>query len=151
MKPPNGEMVGVAWLTWLKDQGVIAAPAATSRPDPAGWYGTGFLVVSLVGSAADPEGPGWRAPILSVDAWAYTPNGSRPPWDHAAGLAQLVHDAAEDGLVPPGPLALRTGYDRARIQTAWRATDIRRVVEPEGSSYAHYSVDVGLGWVRIPA
>lgn len=151
MKPPNGEMVAVAWLSWLKDQGVTEAPAATSRPDPAGWHQTGFLVAMLVGSAASAESPGWRAPIISVDAWAYTPNGGQPPWAHAAGLAQLIHDAAEDGLVPPEPLELRAGYDRARVQTVWPVSDIRRVLEPEGSSYAHYSVDVGLAWVRIEA
>jgi hypothetical protein len=151
VKAPNSEQAAMAWLTWLREQGHTAAPAATSRPDPSGWYQTGFLVVATVGTAHDANTPGWRAPILSVDAWTYAPESGRPPYGHAAGLAQIVWDAAEGGLVPPLPLAVGTGYDRVQVQTVWPVTEIRRVPEPDGSSYAHYSIDIGLGWVRVPA
>lgn len=149
MKAPNSEQAAVAWLGWLREQGVIAAPAATTRPDPAGWQTTGFLVVATVGTGHDPNTPGWRAPILSVDAWTYRAGASTPPYGHAAGLAQLVWDAAEAGQVPALPLAVGAGYDRVQVQSVWPVTELRRVSEPDGSSFAHYSIDIGMGWVRV--
>ena len=149
-KPVNSEQLGVAWLTWLRSVDPSVPPASTTRPaNAASWAGTGFLVVSVVGDASGPDND-YRAPILSVDAWTYTPNSGKPQWEWAAGIAQTVRNAAARGLVPPAALPIRSGYHRARVDTVWKMTEIRRVPEPDGSSYAHFSVDIGLGWVEVP-
>lgn len=148
-KPPNSEQVAVALLKRWKEQGVTAAPAATTRPDPSTWSATGFYTVSVVGKANPADSAGYRGPVVSVDAWAYAPSSGRPPLAHAAALAQLIYDAADAGLHLPVTLDVAAGYSKARVDTAWPVSEIRRVTEPDGSSFAHYSVDIGIGWTRL--
>jgi hypothetical protein len=149
VKSPGSELAGVAYLTWLKSAGHLDAPAATSRPVGTAWSATGFLVVGVVGDAAGPDSR-WEAPILSVDAWAVTPTSGQAPWGHSAGLAEIIRQAAKRGLVPSGTLATKTGFAPVRINTVWAMSEVRRVPEPDGSAYAHHSVDIGLGWVEVP-
>lgn len=145
MKAPNSEQVAVGWLNALP---LLDAPAATNRPAGTGWSATGFVVVSVVGSAARPDATD-NAPIVSLDCWAVAAGSGQPPWAHAAGIAQIIREYAKTWT---GSVDLDTspGYNRARVASAWPVTEIRRIPEPDGSSYAHYSLDIGLRWVEVP-
>lgn len=149
MKAPSSEHAALAWAKYLRDSGLIDAPAATTRPSGTAWASTGFVVVSIVGATGPREVP-YNIPALSFDTWAVNTSGSQPPYGHASGLAQIIRDAAIAG--PPRGLILDTlpGFDRIRIDTTYPLSELRRIAEPEGSTFAHYSVDIALGWVRVP-
>lgn len=150
MKAPNSELAALAWMKWLRDMGAIDAPAATNRPSGTAWAPTGFVVVSIVGASGPRDVP-YNIPALSFDAWAVSLSGTgAPPYGHASGLAQIIRDAAVMGMRPNGPLPTIPGYDPVRIDTLYPLSELRRIAEPEGSSFAHYSVDIALGWVRVP-
>lgn len=145
MKAPNSEQVAVAWLNWLPD---LDAPAATNRPEGTTWSATGFAVASVVGDGG-PRDVTYSVPVIGVDAWAVSPGSGKPPWSHAAGLTQIIRKAAVlfSGSVR---LDMPAGYAPVLVTTAFPVSEIRRVPEPEGSSYAHYAVDIALGWVEVP-
>lgn len=145
-------------MKWLKDQGAIDAPAATNRPSGTAWASTGFVVVSVVGDASATQVAGrgsapdvpWWVPVLSFDVWTVSTSGGQPPYGHAAGIAQILREAAMSGLGTRKTLDTLPGFDRVRIDTAYPVSELRRIAEPDGSSFAHYSVDIALGWVRVP-
>jgi hypothetical protein len=138
-------------MKWLRDAGVIDAPAATNRPSGTAWGTTGFVVVSIVGASGPADVP-YNVPALSFDTWAVPTSGTgQPPYGHASGLAQIIRDAAVMGMRPNGPLPTLPGFDPVRLTgTMYPLSELRRVAEPDGSSFAHYSVDIALGWVRVP-
>lgn len=149
MKAPSSEHAGLAWAKWLRDSGAIDAPAATTRPSGTAWSATGFVVVSIVGDGSPGDLP-YEVPALSFDTWAVNTSGSQPPYGMASGLAQIIRNAAVEGV--PRGLILPTipGFDRVRLDGTRPLSGLRRIAEPEGSTFAHYSVDIALGWVRVP-
>lgn len=149
MKPPTSDLVAAAWLNAIPN---LAAPAATSRPsDAASWSATGFLVVSVVGSAGVKDLSQHRRPIVSVDAWAYSAGSSKPPRGMSSGLLELVRAATEDpamiGIVVT-PVSGSVQFAPVLVTDAWLETAESREVPDPDSGYAHHSIDLGLSWVR---
>lgn len=148
MKPPTPDLVAAAWLNAIPG---LDAPAATSRPaDASSWAATGFLVVSVVGSAGLRDLAGQRRPIVSVDAWAYSSSSSKPPRGMASGLLEIVRAATEDpatlGIVQPVSGSVQ--YGPALVTDVWLETAEAREIPDPDAGYAHYSIDLGLAWVR---
>lgn len=147
MKTPTSDLVAAAWLNALPD---LLAPAATSRPaDTSTWSATGFLVVSVVGSAGMRDLSGQRKPIVSVDAWAVSPGSSKPPVGMSAWLLEIVREATElPGPWTVTPTSGSVSYAPALITDVWLETaEARRVPDPD-ATYAHHTIDLGLSWVR---
>lgn len=146
MKSPNSEQVAVAWLNWLPG---LDAPAATRRPaNDSSWATTGFVTAAVVGDNALPDVPR-SVPIIGVDAWAVSPGSSQPPYEHAAGIAQVIRNAAWWFAVPIR-LDVKAGYRRVIVQGVRPISEVRRIAEPEGSPYAHCTLDIELSWVELP-
>lgn len=142
---PTSPLVAVAWLRSLQD---LTAGVATSRPtDATSWASTGFVVVSVVGSAGIRDLSQQRKPIVSVDAWGVSLNSSKPPRNQAASLLEIIRAATED--FQPVTVDAGTGYDQALVTDAWVETPEPREIPDQDSSYAHFTVDLGLAWVRI--
>lgn len=137
-------MVAVAWLNALP---TLGAPAATSLPAGTTWSTTGFVVVEVVGTGHVPDVPS-RAPILRCHAWAMTPNSSSAPYGHASGIAQIIWDAAVNGLAL-GPVPTKSGFARALVQSVWPVSELQRIPDPDASR-AHYVLDIGMRWVPLP-
>lgn len=142
---PTSPLVAVAWLRSLVD---LPAGVATSRPtDASSWASNGFIVVSIVGSAGIRDLAYQRKPIVSVDAWAVSLNSSKPPRNQAAGLLEIIRASTED--FQPVTVNVGTGYDQALVTDAWvESAEPREIPDPD-SSYAHFTMDLGLAWVRI--
>lgn len=142
---PTSPLVAVAWLRSLAD---LPAGVATTRPtDTSTWSATGFVVVSVVGSGGVRDLSQQRKPILSLDAWGVNPGSSKPPRNQASGLLEIVRAATEN--FQPVQVSAGTGYDAALVTDAWmEAAEPREIPDPD-SSYAHFTVDLGLAWVRL--
>lgn len=142
---PTSPLVAVEWLRSLAD---LPAGVATSRPtDAASWASTGFVVVSVVGSAGIRDLSQQRKPIVSVDSWGVSIGSSKPPRNQAAALLEIIRAATED--FQPVTVNVGTSYDQALVTDAWMETPEAREIPDPDSSYAHFSVDLGLSWVRI--
>lgn len=143
MNPPNSPLVAVAWLQ------ALGLPAGTARPAAAtSWAASGFLVVSVVGSAGIRDLSPQRKPILSIDSWGVSPSGSKPPKGLAAGNLEILRRHVESFTAPvavnPG-----TGYAQAMISDVWiERAEPQEIPDPD-SSYAHYVQDIGLAWVSL--
>lgn len=145
MKLPTSPLVAEAWVKSIPG---FPAGVATTRPaDPATWSATGFVVVSVVGSAGTPDLAAQRKPIVSMDAWGVVIGSSKPPRGQTLDLLELIRAATEDFLpvlLTPGPAGL---YRPVLVQDAWMVTPEPREIPDPNASYAHYLADVGLAWV----
>lgn len=144
MNAPTSPLVAVAWLQRL------GLPAATARPaDAATWSAAGFVVASVVGGAGAADLTGQRRPIVSLDAWAVSLNSSKPPRNQAANLLETIRATVDDFapvVVTPGPAGL---YRDALVQDAWLVTSEPREIPDPDTSYAHFTMDVGIAWVAL--
>ena len=144
---PTSPLVAVAWLGSIPG---LSAPVATSRPaDPASWAGTGFVVVSVVGSAGDRDLSASRKPILSVDVWAVSLGSSKPPRGMAGAIAEQVREATESPAARiVTPKSGSVSYAPALVTDAWLESGEPREIPDPDAGYAHFSMDIGLTWVR---
>lgn len=145
---PTSPLVAVAWINAIPG---LDAPAATSRPsDPTSWQTTGFVVVSVVGSAGDRDLSASRKPIVQVDGWAYS-GGSKPPRGMAGALLERIREATEDpamsGLVVT-PQSASVAYAPALVTDVWLESGEAREIPDPDAGYAHFTIDIGLSWVR---
>lgn len=147
--PANSAQVAAAWLNAIPG---LDAPVATTRPaDPSSWANTGFVVVSVIGSAGDRDLSASRRPILQVDAWAVSPGSSKPPRGMAGAIAERVRQATEDPAmvgITVVPRSGSVGYAPAVVADVWLESGEPREIPDPDSSYAHFSMDIGLTWVR---
>jgi hypothetical protein len=141
---PVTDMVAQAWLSSLP--GLSAGMVGATLPQGDSWASTGFVQVTVVTGAVDPY-TGLRAPQVQVDCWARKPESAKPPWRQANQLAELVVAATVNGTGQQTILDLGVHYDAARVLSVRALGEPRRVVDPDGS-YARYSVDLGVTWVR---
>jgi hypothetical protein len=144
-RPPNDELVGVAFLKTLHAD--LATAVATRLPtDPTVWAASGFVVVRGIGGGQHAELP-WQNPNLQLDVYAVNPNADDPPWDLAADLAARITTGARDMTKLNQPLTLRTGYDQARVTGLTCQRPRRQIGDP--ASYAWYQIDAQLDWVPL--
>jgi hypothetical protein len=141
---PTNELVAVAWLNGVT--GITSGKVATSLPkDATSWASTGFVRVAAVGGSTNPHVP-LIAPALQIDCWANGGNSDKPPWGQANALAEAIRAACYDTSTVGRTLTLPTGYDIARVRSAYLLGEpVRR--ESDESSYARYQFDLQLAWV----
>lgn len=148
---PTNELVAVAWLS-QRVPGIVAGQVATTLPSsPAAWAAEGFVQVQSIGGIPDVELP-VRHPLMQVDFWAASVDASgtvssKPPWNKANRLAELVRAAIEDGQEYGKPVTLPADYLGARVLAVILISEPMRM-SGDPSGYAHYSADLALDWVR---
>ena len=143
---PTNELVVESWLAGVV--GLTSSMVATTLPkDSTAWAAKGFVQVVIIGGTPDIDVP-IRRPLVQLDFWATGAGTStKPPWNLAAGLAELVRTGVE--FQQYGQLVTtREGYFNARVLSAIMRTEPRRV-EGDPSGYARYSADVELHWTRL--
>lgn len=140
---PTSELVVVTWLR----QRVALAGAQVATALPSELPAEGFITVAAVPSAALVDGGG-RLSVLTLDAWAAPANGgSKPPWNRAAQLAEVVRNALASDVQVFGKLIdLGPDYFAARMLSLYMTTEPRRV-NGDPSAYARYTFDVAASWV----
>jgi hypothetical protein len=141
---PNNELVAVAWL-----QGIpyLGSRVATSLPtDNSTWSASGFVTAVAAGGTPNSELP-WRMPAIGVTCWGVAPTSGKPPWNLASQLAEQVREAVLDHTAAPRLVTLPTGYELAFVRTVQLLSEPTRV-PGDVASYARYTLDIGLWWVR---
>lgn len=145
---PTNDLVGVAWLR-QRVPGLDAGQVATSLPrDPSSWRAAGFLTLSTLGRSPDVDIP-VRHPAYRLDAWAAGADGStKPPWNLANRLIELVRAATESDTALYGKaVTLPAGYLGARVQAAYLLDEPQRI-EGDPSGYARFTSLLAIDWVR---
>lgn len=143
----NNDLVAVAWI---KAALGLTGGVGTELPgDTSTWAASGFIQVGPVVGGASSAYNSQRAPVLSIECWAVTPNSRRPPWGAANTLAERVWAAC--GAVPTSNRAvtLPAGFPKVMVHGAVALTDPRRIYGDD-SAFAHYQFDVSLTWKAVP-
>lgn len=139
---PNTELVGCAWLGGIT--GLSPQMVATQLPaDTTSWKTTGFVTCVVSGGSPGIHTP-MRSPVLALDFWAVNPGSNKPPWFMANSLAELV-DVGCRATTAQRWLTMPTGYEQARVLTAYFVTEPRRNYL-DGGGYARYSADLAIHW-----
>lgn len=148
--PPNNDLVAVAWLS-QRVPGLVAAQVATTLPaDASTWTAEGFVQIQAIpGRVPDIDVP-LRLPVYQVDCWAVTADASgnptfKPHWPKANRLAELIRLGVE-AQVHGKPVELPSGYNGARVQSAYLLSEPARVPD-DPSGYARFTLDLALDWV----
>lgn len=150
---PNSELVFEAWLKGI--DGVPPNGVGTTLPgDNTTWAASGFVQYSVVGGSPGVYVPE-REPVFTVDCWAVRLNSAKPPWGMANNLAETIVEACYQGVDETIPTARvvtisRSGYEQARVQSAYPLTEPRRMPGDE-ARFARYQFDLALFWVRVPS
>lgn len=139
---PNGELVASAWLGGLA--GLSPQMVATQLPrDVASWQAGGFVTVAVNGGSPGIHNP-MRSPTFRVDTWAVSRGSSKPQWFMANTLMELV-DAGCRAQSGQRWLTLPSGYDLARVLTAYLLSEPQRVYDDAGN-LARYTANLALHW-----
>jgi len=145
----NTDLVAVAWLGGVA--GLTAAMVGAQLPaDATTWITSGFVTVRTSGGRPVLDNA-LRGPVVTVDTWACKPTSSKPPWNRANELAELVvracyprTDAERTNLCRL--LTLPGSYPAVRVLSAYPVTEPRRSYGDIGD-YASYTFDLQLNWV----
>lgn len=143
---PTTELVAVAWLKLMVPY--LGNRVATELPqDNASWSASGFTVVSATGGTPHPELEVAR-PVVTVDTYAVSPSGGRPPWNLANQQAEQIKHQAQLRALTGGQAAyvtLPAAYRSARVFGVRALTEPRRVPGDQGN-YARYTQDLEVWW-----
>jgi hypothetical protein len=145
--PANSTVVTMAWLRTIPG---LESIVSTVLPDPANtdWASTGFVTVTTgSGGTAHTYYPE-RQPVMTVHGWATNTGGGKTskklPKGKAASLIERVV-AATYGAVPA--ISLGSVYKPVYIEFVEPVFEIGEVPEPH-SNFAHYSIDIRIGWIE---
>lgn len=147
----NTDLVAVAWLGGVS--GLTPNMVGAQLPaDATTWAATGFVTVRTSGGRPALDVP-MRGPVVTVDTWAVKPTSSKPPWNKANQLAELIVRACEplseqERIAMKRTLTLPTGYPAARVESAYVVTEPRRSYGDIGD-YASFTVDLQLHWADL--
>ncbi len=145
----NTDLVAVAWLGGTV--GLTTDMVGSQLPaDATTWSTNGFVTVRTSGGRPVLDNA-LRGPVVTVDTWACKPTSSKPPWNKANALAELIvracyprTDAERTNLCRL--LTLPSGYPAARVLSAYPVTEPRRNYGDIGD-YASFTFDLQLNWV----
>jgi hypothetical protein len=152
---PDSEVVAVAWLG-SSSCGITTDMVSTKLPrDTSRWYENGFITIGdgtgrtggVIGGTVDLYTQ-MRNPVLSIHVWGVNPTSDKPPWRKASQLAQRIIAMTQDETTIRRAIQLPPGYYPVRVDEAAVLGEPRRLPGDPGS-YAHYSLDLRLHWVRI--
>jgi hypothetical protein len=151
----NTDLVAVAWVAGTP--GFVDGMVSTRLPSPPGSWadtdtqvGTGFVTVRPAGTGKVTPAYGLYGPVITLDAYAYKVGSSKPQWNKANNLLMAVVDATHDYNAPARDVTLPGGYPPARVTGAW-VTQMPRRAYGDAGNYAHFTMDLSLSWVELPA
>lgn len=139
---PNAELVATAWAGGIT--GLSPQMVATQLPrDVATWQATGFVTVAVNGGTPGIHNP-MRSPTLRVDTWAVARGSNKPQWFMANALMELV-DLGCRATTAQRWLTMPSGYEQARVLTAYLLSEPQRVYDDAGN-LARYTSILQLHW-----
>jgi len=148
----NSTTVALAWLRTipgvpLGDDG--SKQVAASLPHVGKWAATGFITVGPIFPGAPERYVPLQHPVIQFDFWAVHANSKKPNFSVANNLAEIVRAAAETNMwSDPPELELPPGVSPVWISGI---DVIRGIVHVPDPSYAHFTLDVHIGWIERDA
>lgn len=145
---PTSDLVAKAWILGIP--GVPAGKVASSLPEDRATWQQGFVVaVSLDGTPRLHVKK--REVVLDVTCWYPAKEGSgKPPWNHAAQLAEIVFDAGyQDPLTVQRLLtSMPAAYDNARV-LAWMPGEVEKRGN-DAAGNAAFGFECEMHWIAVP-
>lgn len=149
--PATTPVVAMAWLRTIAGLENIVA---SDLPEVAKWVDTGFVTVgpvvggggalSAVNSGAEIYAP-LRHPIVQIDCWAAFANSKKINHGVASRLAELVLNATYTDF--PVSVTLPPDVMPVHLTPTYPVSDVRGPI-PDPNNYAHYQLDVHIGWIH---
>jgi hypothetical protein len=137
----NSTMVAKAWAASIPElDGIVG----TSLPDISKWASSGFVTVGPVFPGTPGRYLPERGPVITFDAWAANARSKKVPWGRANNLAEILVNATYRD-VPA--VTMPAGFKPVFLEMVYPVSEVREVPEPQ-SNYAHYSVDIFVGWIE---
>ena len=138
---PNSELVVMTYLRTILDP---AISVGTTLPEDVTTWANGFVQVTVVGGSPDLDVP-TRRPLVQVDAWIPSVNGSKPKWSRANTLIEDVFAALYRDENTQVVLELGN-YQDALVQEVSVASEPRRVTG-DPANHARYTFDITVLWI----
>jgi hypothetical protein len=151
--PATTPVVAMAWLRSISGlENIVASdlPAVEKWASPAG---NGFVTVGPVvgGGAASQLAVAagelyvpLRHPIVQVDCWGAFLNSKKINHGAASRLAELIFNATYTDFATE--ITLPPGVAPVHLTPVYPVSDVRGPV-PDPNDYAHYQIDLHIGWI----
>lgn len=146
---PNATIVAKAWLATIA--GIDASRVANELPSREDWQGPidGFVTVTPLVSSPEIYVP-IQHPIVQFDCWGVFGGSSKRP-DHgtANDFAERIRAAADATTwTDPPEVTLPSGVMPVWLSSVFVVRGVTRVPD---ENFAHYSLDVHIGWIEREA
>ena len=137
---PNSELVA---MTYFRSILSPTLNVGTTLPEDRTTWTEGFVQLTVVGGAPNRYVP-TRQPLIQIDVWVPSVNGSKPKWNRANTIAEDIVNALYLDENKPRLLDLGN-YQDALVQEVVPTLEPRRISgDPE--NHARYSFDVQFFW-----
>lgn len=152
LKHANATVIARAWLAQLPGipvDGNGRPQVATTLPDVEKWAATGFITVGPIFPGSPERYVPLQHPVVQVDCWAVYRNSKTPDFGTANELAEVIRAAADLTMVEPPPEITLP----PQVRPVWLSHTevIRGVTRVPDELYAHYSLDLHIGWIERDA
>lgn len=151
LKHASAVIVARAWLETIADIPEVGGrkQVATTLPPLAKWADTGFVTVGPIFPGTPEAYVPLQHPVVQFDCWAAHPHSKKPHDGLANELAEVIRAAADANMWEPPPV-LTLPSD---VRPVWLSstTVVSGVVRVPDENYAHYSLDVHIGWIERDA
>lgn len=149
LERPNATVVAKAWLATIA--GISASRVANELPMRNDWPGPvdGFITVTPLVSSPELYVP-LQHPIVQFDCWGvFGGSSKRPNHGVANNFAELIRAAADATTWTDAP-EVTLPVD---VMPVWLADIyvVRGVTRVPDDNFAHYSLDVHIGWIEREA
>lgn len=140
----NTTLVTQAWLATIA--ALTGVLVASTLPAVEKWTSTGAITVGPTFPGVPERYAPLRHPIVQVDCWAvFTPNSKKLNHGLANHLAEVVLNASYEWDVPA--ITLPVGVKPVHLGQIYPVSGVRWVPDPD-TNFAHYAVDLHVGWVE---
>jgi hypothetical protein len=137
-------LVTKAWLATIS--ALAGVQIASTLPAVEKWVAKGAITVGPTFPGIPELYAPLRHPIVQIDCWAvFTPNSKKLNHGLANHLAEVVLNASYEWDVPA--ITMPPGIRPVHLGQVYPVSEIRWVPDPD-TNFAHYAVDLHVGWVE---
>jgi hypothetical protein len=155
VKPATTPVVTMAWLRSIAGlEDIVAA----DLPEVAKWVNTGFVTVgpnvggsTVIGGSGAIGGEIYapiRHGVVQIDCWAAFANSKKINHGRASELAALVWEAGFTDPDAAPAITLPSNVKPVHLLPVYPVSPDVRGPIPDPNNYAHYQIDVHIGWIH---
>jgi hypothetical protein len=153
LKHASTTLVALAWLRTIAGLPANSAgvkQVAATLPALERWKDTGFVSLGPVfGSARELYTP-LEHPVVQLDFWAVHATSKKAHYGLANELAEIVREAIDLTTFNGVPeVTMPVGVRPVWLSSIYSVSGVRDIPDP--NNYAHYAMDVHIGWIEREA